>query len=86
MQKLHQEANFGTGTLPVFTGESEQRQVGDSQLAGRVDHRPHRILAAPMALEAGQAAPRCPTSVAVHHDRDMARQAGRIQGQIGKII
>ena len=36
--------------------------------------------------QAGQPAPCGPAPIAVHHDRDMARQAFRIQRKVGKII
>jgi len=79
MQKLHQKADFGTRALPILTGESKQCQIGNTQFPRGVNYRPDRILAAAMALEAGQPAPRSPTSIAVHHNRDMAREPSGIQ-------
>ncbi len=55
-------------------------------LARGLDHRAHRILAAAMALRAGKPALARPAAVAVHHDRDMARQPLRLEREAGKFV
>ena len=48
-------------------------RIADAEIAGRAHGAAQRFDAAPMALDARQAARRRPASVAVHDDGDMAR-------------
>ena len=84
MEELHQKPNFGFWPLPIFVRECEQRQVGNTELAGRFNHGTHRVLAPTMALASIKAAVQRPASVAVHHNGNMAGEPRRIDTQTGK--
>ena len=86
MEQLHQEAHLGARPLPVLIGEYEQGEVGDANLARGFDHRAHRVLAAAMALRTGKPVLARPSPVAVHHDRDMARQPLSFERKTGKFV
>src|SRR5581483_7423106 len=67
------EIDLRRRTRPVLGGKAEQRQVADAEVE-RGAHRPaHRLDAAAMALAPRQAARRRPAAVAVHDDRNVAR-------------
>ena len=64
---------------PVLDREGIDREIVDAEL-DRGAHRPaQRLDAAPVALEARQAARRRPAAVAVHDQRDMTRRRPRRQ-------
>ena len=74
-EKLHQRADFALRPIPVLAGEREQRQRLDAAAQAELDRRAHGFLAFAMAQAARPAAPLGPAAVAVHDDRDMARNA-----------
>ena len=86
MEQLHQEPHLGARPLPVLIGEHEQGEVGDADLARGLDHCAHRVLAAAMAFRARKTVLARPSAVAVHHDRDMARQPLRVEREAGKFV
>ena len=86
MEQFHQEAHLGAGSLPIFIGENEQGEVGDANLARRLDYRTHRVLAAAMAFRTRKPVLARPPSVAVHYDRDVPRQALSFQREAGKFV
>jgi len=69
----HEERHFFHGPAPVFGAEREKRQIFDARARARLDGRTHRIDAARMARYARQTSLRRPAAVAVHDDRDVAR-------------
>ncbi len=86
MEQVHQEAHLGARPLPVLIGEDEQGEVGDADLARGFDHRAYRVLAAAMALRTRKPMLARPSPVAVHHDRDVARQPLRLERETGKFV
>ena len=74
--EAHQEADL-VGAAPVLGREGVGRQVGHPDLDRAGDDVEQGRLPRLVALGAGQAAGVGPAAVAVHHDRDVARAAGR---------
>ena len=80
MKRLSRPISIATssgGRRPVFGGKAVDRQVAHAVLDRRADRAAHRLDAAPVALEARQAARLRPAAVAVHDDGDMRRRARR---------
>ena len=86
MEQAHQEIDFSRRTLPVLARKREQGQVRDAEFARGLDRGAHRVLAAAMPFIAAQPAALGPSSVAVHHDCDMARQSRGIERETGEIF
>ena len=70
-KQVQQQPDFRTRTLPVLTGEGEDRQHPDTGLAGALDDRPGRARARPMTGGARQTTRVRPAAVAVHDDGHM---------------
>ncbi len=86
MEQLHQEADLGARPVPILIGEDEQGEVGDADLACGLDHGAHRILAAAMALRTGKPVLARPSAVAVHNDRNVARQPLGLERKAGEFV
>ena len=85
-EQAHEEGNLVGRATPVFGTESEQRHEFDALARAAFDRRPHGVNAARMPGHARQAPLRRPTAVAVHDDRDMARDSrdiGYANGRAG---
>ena len=75
LQEAHEVRDLFGRPAPVLGREAVEGQVPDAELAGRAHRPPDRLDAAPMALEARQAALGRPAAVAVHDDGDVGRHA-----------
>ena len=73
LQEAHEVGHLLRRPAPVLGREAVDREIADAELDRRADGAPHRLDAAAMALDPGQAAPRRPAAVAVHDDRHMGR-------------
>ena len=76
-EELHQDRDFVGRAPPVLAGEREQRQELDVELDAGKDDGAHRLDAPPVAGDPRQHALLRPAAVAVHDDRDVARDGGR---------
>ena len=79
-QQPPQHVNLGARTLPVFGGESIQRQGLDAQPAAGFNGVTNSVDTRGMACGAGQIPLAGPAAVAIHNDGDVRGQAVRIDG------
>ena len=73
LEQMHQRENFALRALPVFRGKCVEGQELDLQFAATFDAGAHRVGALLVALDSRQSAVLRPAAVAVHDDRDVAR-------------
>src|SRR5580693_5559400 len=77
LEEAHQHRHLLRRTAPVLRREAIDRKELHAALDRRTDNPAHGLDAAPMALEARQAARLSPTAVAVHDDGDVGRRPSR---------
>ena len=77
LEEAHQHRHLVRRTAPVLRREAIDRQELHAALDRRADDPAHRLDAAPMTLEARQAARLSPAAVAVHDDGDVGRRPSR---------
>ena len=73
LEQVHQRRDLRRRAVPVFLGEREQRQDFDARLDRAFDRFAHRLHPGPVTERARQPAFIGPAAVAVHDDRDVAR-------------
>jgi hypothetical protein len=78
LQERHQRDDLEARPFPVFDGEGVDRQGVELEPGARLDRLPHGRDPGPMALDPRRAPLLRPSAVAVHDDRDMARETGQI--------
>jgi hypothetical protein len=74
LQEPHEIVDLVCRTRPVLGAEAIDREIFDSEFAGRRDDVAKRFDTAAMTFAARQPACRRPATVAVHDDRDMHRR------------
>src|SRR5207249_6846939 len=74
-EERHEPVDLARRAAPVLGGEGVEREVADAEAPAGLDHRPHRLLADAVPLQARQAALLRPAPAAVHDDGHVARQA-----------
>src|SRR5207244_2846231 len=77
-EERHEPVDLARRAAPVLGGEGVEREVADAEAPAGLHHRPHRLLADTVPLQARQAALLRPAPVAVHDDGHVARQASGI--------
>ena len=77
-QQRHQPRDFGEWSVPVLGGESIQSQVRHTEFGAGFGDLAHRLDGALMAEDTLLAAFLGPTSVAVHNDGNVLRQARHV--------
>ena len=77
--EVDQEAHFVLRALPVLRGERIDGQPLHTGVDRRVDHLEQAVLTGLVPFGAGQPLRLRPTSVAIHHTRDVARNARRVE-------
>ena len=76
-EEVHQDRDLLGRATPVLAREREQREEFDIALDAGEDDRPHGLDAAAVTGDTGQHPLLRPAAVAVHDDRDVARNGGR---------
>jgi hypothetical protein len=74
LQQRHQGGDLGLRPLPVLDRERVEGQHLQAQARGGLHHVPHGVDAGAVPLHPALVAELRPTPVAVHDDRDVARQ------------
>jgi hypothetical protein len=77
-EQLHQELHFVRRTPPVLAAEGEKREVLDALVHTRLHGRAHGLEAALVTGHAREETLLRPASVAVHDDRDVARDVALV--------
>ena len=80
--EAHEEAHLVDRPAPVLGGERVDRHPAQAELERALDGVEQRLLARGVTVGALQAPPLRPATVAVHHDRDVARH--RAQVEVGR--
>ena len=69
--QVHQQANFGIGSIPVLGAERENSQVFNAHLRAGLGNWPQALGARSVPRRARQMARTGPAVVAIHDDDDM---------------
>ena len=75
LDEPHEALDFVIGATPVFDGESVDREVADTKVAGDFDRVLEGFVSGPVAEESPKSASVRPPSVAIHDDGYMFRQS-----------
>jgi len=75
-EQAHERFHFVARTRPIRDAERVQREVLDTEPRGGFDRFANGPRAFSVTLRAIEAASLCPTTVAIHDDRDVARNFG----------
>ena len=88
LEQAEQAPDFVVGARPVLAAERVQRQDGDAPSDGMAEDLADGLDAGGMPIELRQPLLACPATVAIHDDRDVARQlvGGQERGLHGRIV
>ena len=78
-EELHQKIGFDFGAAPVFDRESVEGKGFDVKAGASFDHDAGGFGAVAVAGDSRQVTTLSPTAVAVHDDRDVAREARKVE-------
>ena len=80
LEKIEQGLDLGMGALPVFPGESIERQHLEAQAGGGFHRVADSLDSRPVARDPRQAPLAGPAAVSVHDDRDVAGKTRQVEG------